>query len=141
MLERLFIYKSMERQGMGKWLPIGRGQGWVGCWEGILPCGGGDTLARVPRGAVAAPGSLGVSRASLDGTQSGLGWWRVSLPMARGGTGWVLMSLPNPAVPRFPDSMTTQAAAAHSPCTQTPAQCLTQGPTAQMNSGQRGEHQ
>lgn len=41
-------------------------------------------------------------------------------------------------IPRFHDSTSSSA---RSPCTQTPVQCLTQGPTGQMNSGQRGEHQ
>ena len=42
---------------------------------------------RVPREAVAAPGSLEVSRARLDGAWSNLGWGKVSLPMAGGGIG------------------------------------------------------
>ena len=38
---------------------------------------------RVPREAVAAPGSLEVPKARLDGAWSSLGQWKVSLPMAR----------------------------------------------------------
>ena len=37
---------------------------------------------RVPRAAVAAPGSLAGSKARLDGAWSSLGHWKVSLPMA-----------------------------------------------------------
>jgi len=38
---------------------------------------------RLPREAVAAP-SLAVSKASLDGALSNLGWWEMSLLMAGG---------------------------------------------------------
>ncbi|RMB95436.1 hypothetical protein DUI87_28058 [Hirundo rustica rustica] len=40
---------------------------------------------RVPRAAVADPGSLKVSKARLDGAWSSLGQWKVSLPVAGGG--------------------------------------------------------
>ena len=43
---------------------------------------------RLPREAVAAPGSLAVFKARLDGALGKLGWWRVSLPMA-GGWNWM----------------------------------------------------
>ena len=44
-------------------------------------CEAGDVLAQ-PRAAVAAPGSLAVSKARLDGAWSSLGQGKVSLPMA-----------------------------------------------------------
>ena len=48
---------------------------------------------RVPREAVAAPGSLAVFKARLDGALGKLGWWRGSLPMA--GWHWVGCEVPS----------------------------------------------
>ena len=42
-------------------------------WEGIVPCEGGEALAQGAQEAVAAPGSLEVSKARLDGAWSTLG--------------------------------------------------------------------
>uniref|UniRef100_A0A8C5UAZ6 Uncharacterized protein n=1 Tax=Malurus cyaneus samueli TaxID=2593467 RepID=A0A8C5UAZ6_9PASS len=30
----------------GEWVKIARGQGWLGYWEGIVPCEGGEALAQ-----------------------------------------------------------------------------------------------
>ena len=52
----------------------------------IYCIGVGRPWHRVPRAAVAAPGSLAVSKARLDiGAWSSLGQWKVSLSMAGGG--------------------------------------------------------
>ena len=50
---------------------------------------------RVPRAAVAAPGSLEMSKARLDGAESTLGWWKLSLPMAGGWNEMTFQALPN----------------------------------------------
>ena len=58
---------------------------------------------RVPREAVAAPGSLEVPKARLDRVQSSLGQWEVSLPLAGNGMSWVLNSLPTQTIMGFCD--------------------------------------
>ena len=51
----------------------------------VFPRRVGRSWHRVPREAVAAPGSLEVSKARLDGVWSSLGQWKVSLPMVEVG--------------------------------------------------------
>ena len=48
---------------------------------------------RLPREAVAAPGSLAVFKARLDGALGNLGWGKMSLPMA-GGLDWTIFGGP-----------------------------------------------
>ena len=59
-------------------MPEGRA-GWdIG--KELFPGRVGRPWHRVPRAAVAAPGSPAVSKARLDGAWSSLGQWKVSLP-------------------------------------------------------------
>ena len=62
----------------------------------LLPVRVGRPWHRVPKAAVAGPGSLELSQARLDRAWSSLGQWKVSLPM--GGL-WIIFSVPssNPA--------------------------------------------
>ena len=56
----------------------------------------------VPRAAVAAPGSLEVSKGRLDRAWSSLGQWKVSLPMAEG---WNEMFFKVPSSPSHSGSL------------------------------------
>ena len=80
-----------------------RGQEWMGSWAGIVPWQGGQGWHRVPRAAVAAPGSLAVPKARLD-PGAGAAWDSGSCPChGRGGTGWALRSLQTQTVMKFYD--------------------------------------
>ncbi|CAN8199192.1 unnamed protein product, partial [Coccothraustes coccothraustes] len=74
--------------------------GWMGDWElGIVPWEGGQPWHRVPRAAGAAPASLAVPRARLDGDGSSLGQWEVSLPWQEGSPSCSGHPGPGPAHP------------------------------------------
>uniref|UniRef100_H0ZK38 Purinergic receptor P2X 6 n=1 Tax=Taeniopygia guttata TaxID=59729 RepID=H0ZK38_TAEGU len=93
----------MEGEDTGNCFPLPEGRdGWdTGNWE-LFPGRVGRPWHRVPRAAVAAPGSLAVPKARLDtGAGSSLGQWKVSLPW-QGWSGRALRSLPTQTILGFP---------------------------------------
>lgn len=84
----------MEGQDTGNGFPLPEGRVTWDIGREFSPGRVGRCWHRVPRAAVAAPGSLAVSKARLDRDWSTLGMVEGVPVHGRGGTGWALRSLP-----------------------------------------------
>ena len=73
--------QGMEGQDTGDGFPLRQGRDGWDIGREFFP--GRMVRHSMPREAVAAPGSLEVSKARLDKVWNNLGQWKVSLPMAR----------------------------------------------------------
>ena len=85
----------MECQDTGNGFPLTEGRVRWDVGQKLFPGRVGRPWHRVPRAAVAAPGSLAVSKARLDRAGSSLGQWKVSLPWQ----GWHWMGFEVPSNP------------------------------------------
>ncbi|RMC14542.1 hypothetical protein DUI87_09639 [Hirundo rustica rustica] len=74
--------QGMEGQDTENGFPLTEGRDGWDIGKELFPVRGVRPWHRVPREAVAAPGSLEVSKTRLDGAWISLGLWKVSLPMA-----------------------------------------------------------
>ena len=66
-------FQGMEGQDKGEWLPTDRDWVLIGYWEEILSWSVVSPWHRLPREAVAASGSLAVSKTRMDGAWNNQG--------------------------------------------------------------------